>query len=87
MSNTYANYAAGLDAPASKALDVVPSDTTDLSVFPRGIYVGSGGDVKVTTIGGSTVTFVGVPTGAVLPVRAARVHATGTTASALIGVY
>ena len=50
----------------------------------RGIYVGVGGDIKVTTVDGDTVTFVAVPQGVILPVRAKRIFATGTTAASLV---
>lgn len=61
----------------SNATDVTPSDSTDLSQ-PGILYVGNGGDVKVETINGDTVTFANMPIGSFLPCVVKRVYATGT---------
>lgn len=87
MVDNFQGYGDGLDAPAHSAFAVTPSDTVDLAIATRAIYVGVSGDIKVNMVGTGTVTFTGVPQGAVLPIRASRVYATGTTATTLIGVY
>jgi len=71
------------------AVVVVPSDTV---VFARGvcngIYVGgAGGTVTVLTEIGSTVTFTAPVIGQVIPIRAARVNATGTASTLLLALY
>lgn len=68
------------------AASVTPSDST---VFDSSIlYVGSTGNVKVTTAQGSDVTFTAVPAGTILPVRVKKVFATGTTpAIVLVRVF
>lgn len=76
----------GLDAPASDAVAVVPSDATVLTAGVRGLYVGVSGDVAVVTRGGSTVTFKSAPVG-ILPVCVQKVKATGTTATNLLALY
>ena len=76
-----------LDSPAQNAAAITPSDTTDLAVVTRAIYVGTGGDLKVTMRGGQTVTLKAVPQGSTLPLRVARVLFTGTTAADLVGVW
>ena len=48
------------------------------------LYVGTGGNVKVTTQGGTVATFNNVPDGAWLPVQVRLVWQTGTTASNMI---
>lgn len=73
---------------ASSAYDCVaitPADA-DLTVTLVGIYVGVGGNVVIKTPGGSTITFVSVPQGTFMPVRAIRVTA-ATAASSLVGLY
>jgi len=75
------------DEPATRAYVPTKHDTNDITTVSRGIYVGGSGDVKVKTIGGDTVTFVGVPAGTVLPVRAKQVFNTGTTATSLLVLY
>ena len=82
----FGTFASGLEAPADKALAIAPSNGVDLEFATRAIYVGSGGDLRVEMQGGGLVTFVGVPGGTVLPVRVARVYATGTTATSLVGL-
>ena len=65
---------------------ITPSDTVDLTFGCRGIYVGVSGDIKVLSPRGNTVTYVGVPQGTILPVRAVRVFATDTTATSLVAI-
>ena len=77
----------GNEAPAGNAYTVITNDSTDQTIATRAFYVGGAGDVKVTTSGGNTVTFVGVTVGTVLPVRVVRFWSTGTTATNLIGLY
>ena len=68
------------------ATSVTPSNTNNLPT-PSIIYVGTGGNVKVTTAQGDEVTFLGLLAGMVIPVQVLRVWATGTTASNLLGIY
>lgn len=58
-----------------------------MAFFCRGLYVGTGGDVTAVLEQGSTaVLFKAVPTGAILPICATRVKATGTTATDLVAL-
>ena len=76
----------GYQDPAFDAVEIAASDGADLASVTRGIYVGVGGDLKATLAGGTTVTFVNLADGCLLPVQASKVFATGTTASALVGL-
>jgi len=53
------------------------------------IYIGVGGNVKVTTIGGDVVTFFGVPAGTILPVQVIKVWspASGTSAVQIVALW
>ena len=75
-----------LGDPASHAVAVTPSDAVNLSPEASALYVGVGGDVKVNVLDGSTVTFVGVAAGSILPVRCKRVFATDTTATNIVAL-
>ncbi|MET3925014.1 hypothetical protein [Devosia sp. 2618] len=86
MQDRFQSTAAGFDAPASHAFPIAPSDATDLSETTRAIYCGAGGDIAATLTSGATVIFIGLATGQVLPIRATRVLATGTTATNMIGL-
>lgn len=50
------------------------------------LYIGGAGNISVTTIGGDTVLFSGVPAGTILPVQVRRINSTtgGTTTATLI---
>jgi hypothetical protein len=74
------------NGPALGALEVVPSDTADLSVVSRGLYVGEAGDIKMTMADDTVVTRKNVPVGE-WPWRVKRIWATGTTAAYMIADY
>ena len=83
-NDPFNNSNTGLDSPAAHAFLPAQSDTVDMANGTRGIYVGGAGDIKLVTVGGETVTFMAVPAGSILPVRAARIWSTGTTATNLV---
>ena len=74
-------------SPATRAFAITSSDTADLAVNTRGLYVGGAGNVKVDTLGGDTVTFTGLASGVIHPISVKRVYSTLTTATTIIGVY
>lgn len=52
-----------------------------------GLYVGSGGNVKVDFAGGgSGIVFASVPTGAFLPIHITKVYSVGTTATLIVAL-
>jgi hypothetical protein len=75
-----------IDAPALNAFAITPSDTVDLQNVARMLYVGTTGNIKLTTLLGDTVTLLNVPVG-ILRCTAGRVFATGTTATNLVALY
>ena len=86
MTDFFEDRSSGLESPGFDAASVTPSDSTDLTITSRALYVGGTGDVRITTAAGSIVTFVSVPEG-ILPMRVSRVHATGTTATDIVAVW
>lgn len=81
---------------AGRAAAVTPSNTVDIpSVSTQDgsgnngcvLYVGTGGTLKVTTIGGDEVTFTGIVSGTFVPVQVLRVWATGTSAQNIIALW
>ena len=72
--------------PASRAFAVVPSDASPLITNVRALYVGTGGDIRLTTEDGDTVTLKNVPNG-VLPVACQKVWETGTTALDIVALH
>jgi hypothetical protein len=75
---------------------VTPNDSQDITIagspitgIENGVllYVGTGGDLTITTIGGQTVTLVNIADGSYVPIQVKKVWATGTTANNLIALY
>lgn len=85
-TDEYTGHTRGLTTPANDAFAITPTDATDLPRLTRGLYVGTGGSVALVTADGSSVTFANLSSSVVLPMRIARVLATGTTASDLVGL-
>lgn len=74
-NNTGSNYAA-----------VTPSDTTIVGALA--LFVGTGGNVSVKANASATaVVFKNVPSGAILPISAWIVMATGTTATDIVAIF
>ena len=81
---------------ANRASSVTPSDTVNIPSLSsesgtpnRGcvLYIGTGGDLNVLTIGGDEVTFTNFQDGSFLPVQVVRVFETDTTASNIIALW
>jgi hypothetical protein len=51
------------------------------------LYVGTGGDLVVTTASGDKTTFVNIQDGSFLPIQVVKVWATGTTADDIIALW
>lgn len=80
MTNTFLSLRAG------DGFAITPSDSADLASDAAGIYVGVTGNIVLKTAGETTLTFVAVPAGTILPIDTRRVLATGTTATSLIAL-
>lgn len=78
---------------ANRAVSVTPSNTVNISEgteAPKSgsvLYIGTGGDLKVLTVGNDEITFTNIQDGSFLPVQVLRVFATGTTASNIIALW
>lgn len=86
MPDRFSSNAPSLTSPATHAFAVTPNDGLDLPEATRALYVGAGGALALRLVSGQSVTFTGLAGGSILPVRADRVLATGTTASAILGL-
>lgn len=71
--------------PARSFYDIVPHDTNSQAPF-RALYIGSTGDVAVVGLDDAVAVFVGVPTGAILPVVGKRVNDTDTSATSIVAL-
>lgn len=78
--------ATSMSYPAEHAEAVTPSDSVDLLIVSRALFVGVGGNIAVVMASGAAVTFTGVVSGSILPVRVSRVKATATTATSIVAI-
>jgi hypothetical protein len=72
---------------AIKSVDVTPDDNNDLAIIGAIIFVGTGGNLEVTTVSGDIVIYKNLPDAYTLPVQVRRVKATNTTATDIIAQY
>ena len=86
MTDTFQSFTSSLESPAEHHFSVIPSDTTDIAVRPRALRIGGAGMIVLRDRKGIDVSYV-VQAGEILPVRALRVLATGTTATDIVGWY
>ena len=88
MADGFAESADQVSAPSTRAVAVVPDDGTPLRDIPKALYVGTGGTITATGVGGGAdVLFRNVAAGSILPFRAAFVRATGTSAADIVALY
>ncbi|UVC09033.1 hypothetical protein IHQ71_28670 [Rhizobium sp. TH2] len=86
MPDRFQNSSPSLSGPAAHGFAVTPNDTNVLSETTRALYVGSAGTLAIVMASGASVTFIGVASGTVLPVRTTKVMATGTSATDILGL-
>ncbi|WP_336802488.1 spike base protein, RCAP_Rcc01079 family [Kaistia sp. MMO-174] len=85
MPNPSPNYGFQISGPGTRHFAVTPSNTADLSIQPRALYIASGTTVAIRDEGGVDITYP-VTAGQILPFRGVRILATGTDAT-VIGWY
>ena len=51
------------------------------------LYIGGAGNIRVTTVGGDDVTFVGLQSGTFFPVQVVKVFSTSTTATNIMALW
>ncbi|HVG48066.1 MAG TPA: hypothetical protein VM899_08025 [Rubellimicrobium sp.] len=78
--DNFESHQRGLESPADRHQAVTPSDSSPVDPRPRALYCQTAGDVVLEDRQGTLLTYAVQP-GQVLPFRAAKVRATGTTAT------
>lgn len=72
-------------SPSRAPFAVVPDDNAALPEVPKGLYIGTGGNVRLRGVDATAdVTYWNLPDASYIAVRASHVRATGTTAANLI---
>jgi hypothetical protein len=85
---TAAYLSADATVSAHRASAVTTSDATIYVQPTRALYIGAAGNLTVDMAdGGSSVLFVGVQGGTLLPIQVTRIYATGTTATSIVALY
>lgn len=74
------------DYSAKKIFAITPSNVDLLPVVTKAIYVGTGGNISIIAQNDSAAVTLKVQDGAILPIRAKAVIATGTTATGIVGL-
>ena len=80
------NYSPTFPMYPGDAAAVTPNDSVNFSTASV-VWIGTAGNVKVTTSQGTDVVFTSVPGGTVLPVQVLRVWATGTSATNIVRIF
>lgn len=70
--------------PYNLYLPVTPDNAVNFLMPSQALYIGVTGDVDAVMQNGTATTFVGVPAGSLLPIKAIRVNAALTTATSLV---
>ena len=86
MQDRFADRSPSTDGPAFHGFAITPSDSANLPEVTRGLYVGTAGAVRVLMASGAEITFANIAAGTILPIRAQRVLASGTTATLVLGL-
>jgi hypothetical protein len=86
MQDRFQYHASALEGPATHAFAVTPHDTNDLPETTRAIFVGGTGSVCLVLVSGAEITLANVASSSIIPVRATRLKATGTTATQIVGM-
>lgn len=72
---------------ARRAAAVTLSDSTVLEAT-RALYIGTGGDLKVTMVEGGDVTFTNLAPGSILPIQVTKCWLTGSvTVAGVLALY
>ena len=86
MADKFNKKSVEIDSPLINGFAITPSNVTVFDQPTRSIYVGQGGTLAVTMIANTSLTFVNVPSGTLLPYRVIQVLAT-TTANNIVGLF
>jgi hypothetical protein len=81
----FKDHAQSLESPATRLAEIVPSDTAPLAFVTRAVSVETAGHLQIVTAAGDTGRIF-VAAGVPFPLRAARILATGTTATGIVGL-
>lgn len=82
-------YGKHVTHPSRAPYTVTPSDTVELTIIPKALYVGVAGDVTLVGVDSpddTPIPFYNVPAGSILDVQPKLVMATGTDADGIVAL-
>lgn len=71
---------------ARSLLAITPSDTDEVSIIPKALFIGGSGTISIIALDDTAPVSLTVTAGQILPIRAKFVRATGTTATGIVGL-
>jgi len=76
------------DSPefSARNLFAITPGAADLDRVTKAVYIGTGGNIELQAIGDTASVIMKVSDGQIIPVRARKVIATGTTATGIVGM-
>lgn len=87
IKDQFENYIDSPVAPAESCFAITPSNSQDLEIATKALFIGTGGDVALVPIRGTgPVVFRNVQSGSIIDVRVRAVKASGTTAENIVGL-
>ncbi|MCO5092613.1 hypothetical protein [Bosea sp. (in: a-proteobacteria)] len=84
--NRYANNAMSAIGPAVMLRAVTPHDSDELEYVTNGIVAGVAGTIAVVALEDASPVALTVIPGQLLPIRARKIMATGTTATGIVAL-
>tara|TARA_A100001391_G_scaffold188957_2_gene159973 strand:- start:50567 stop:50830 length:264 start_codon:yes stop_codon:yes gene_type:complete len=84
----FKNSSDSVSDPARSLVALDAASSAPLNSTPKAVFIGTGGDIALRAIDDDTaVTLRNVPSGTILPIRAAQLDPALTTASDIVGLY
>tara|TARA_Y100000592_G_C5360320_1_gene263348 strand:- start:193 stop:459 length:267 start_codon:yes stop_codon:yes gene_type:complete len=87
MSLTEAQKRKARNYKTNFAESITPDDRNDLEFVGSKLFIGTGGDLKVDTIAGQTITLKNIANGTLIDfIKVKKIHSRGTTASDIVAI-
>ena len=84
----FKNSSDSVSDPARALVAIDATSPVSLNSVPKALFIGTGGNVSIRAIDDDApVTLRNVPSGTILPIRAAQLDPALTTARDIVGLY
>lgn len=86
MADLFASHGTALNSPGRRHYRITPSDSVNEAISFRGLYCNTAGVVVIVDEAGTALEYT-VAAGQIIDMGGKRVNSTGTTATAINGMY